>query len=106
VVMEYVDGGTLEPYCAADALMPVDRIVEIVFKCTRALDFANRAGVIHRDIKPANILLHGETDIKISDFGSALITTSMVTQISGIGSPAYMSPQQIKEHPLTLHTDI
>ena len=106
VVMEYIDGGTLEPHCNPDALQPVNRIVEIIFKCTRALDFANRAGVIHRDIKPANILLHGETDIKISDFGSALITTSMVTQVSGIGSPAYMSPQQIKEHPLTLQTDI
>jgi serine/threonine protein kinase len=106
VVMEYVDGSTLEPHCSANALMPLDRIVEIIFKCTRALDFANRAGVIHRDIKPANILLHGESDIKISDFGSALITTSMVTQVSGIGSPAYMSPQQIKEHPLTRQTDI
>lgn len=106
VVMEYVDGGTLEPHCNPDALLPVDKIVEIIFKCGRALDFANRAGVIHRDIKPANILLHGETDIKISDFGSALMTTSEVTQVSGIGSPAYMSPQQIKEHPLTLQTDI
>jgi len=106
VVMEYVDGGTLEPHCNPASLLPVDRIVEIIFKCTRALDYANRAGVIHRDIKPANILLHGETEIKISDFGSALITTSMVTQVSGIGSPAYMSPQQIKEHPLTLQTDI
>ena len=106
VVMEYVDGGTLEPHCNPEALLPVSKIVEIIFKCTRALDFANQAGVIHRDIKPANILLHGDTDIKISDFGSALITTSMVTQVSGIGSPAYMSPQQIKEHPLTLQTDI
>ena len=106
VVMEYVDGGTLEPHCNPDALLPVEKIVEFTFKCSRALDFANRAGVIHRDIKPANILLHGETDIKISDFGSALITTSKVTQVSGIGSPAYMSPQQIKEHPLTLPTDI
>ena len=106
VVMEFVDGGTLEPHCVPGALLPVDKIVQIIFKCTRALDFANDAGVIHRDIKPANILLHGETDIKISDFGSALITTSMVTQVSGIGSPAYMSPQQIKEHPLTLQTDI
>ena len=106
VVMEYVDGGTLEPHCNPDALLPVNLIVEIVFKCTRALDFANRAGVIHRDIKPANILLHGETDIKISDFGSALMTTSEVTQVSGIGSPAYMSPQQIKEDALTLQTDI
>jgi len=106
VVMEYVDGGTLEPHCNPDALLPVDKIVQIIFKCTRALDFANSAGVIHRDIKPANILLHGDTDIKISDFGSALVSTSKSTQVSGIGSPAYMSPQQIKEHPLTLQTDI
>ncbi len=106
VVMEYVDGGTLEPHCNPESLLPVDKIVQIIFKCTRALDFANRAGVIHRDIKPANILLHGETDIKISDFGSALVSTSKSTQVSGIGSPAYMSPQQIKEHPLTLQTDI
>jgi serine/threonine protein kinase len=106
VVMEYVDGGTLEPHCNPDALLPVEKIVQIIFKCTRALDFANRAGVIHRDIKPANILLHGDTDIKISDFGSALVATSKSTQVSGIGSPAYMSPQQIKEHPLTLQTDI
>jgi len=106
VVMEYVDGGTLEPHCRPDALLPIERILEIVFKCTRALDFANRAGVIHRDIKPANILLHDETDIKISDFGSALMMTSETTQVSGIGSPAYMSPQQIKDHPLNLQTDI
>jgi len=106
VVMEYVDGSTLEPHCNPDALLPVDTIVEIIFKCSRALGFANRAGVIHRDIKPANILLHGKTEIKISDFGSALMTTSEITQVSGIGSPAYMSPQQIKEHPLTLQTDI
>ena len=106
VVMEYVDGGTLEPFAKPENRLPVDKIVEIVFKCSRALDFANRSGVIHRDIKPANILLHGQTDIKISDFGSALMTASDSTQISGIGSPAYMSPQQIKEHPLNLQTDI
>ena len=45
VVMEYVDGGTLEPHCNAKALLPVEKIVEIVFKCTRALDFANRAAI-------------------------------------------------------------
>ncbi len=106
VVMEYVDGGTLEPHCNPDTLLPIARLLEIIFKCTRALDFANRAGVIHRDIKPANILLHDQTDIKISDFGSALMMTSETTQVSGIGSPAYMSPEQIKDHPLNLQTDI
>ena len=106
IVMEYVDGGTLERFCNPDALLPIDKTVEIIFKCTRALDFANRLGVTHRDIKPANILLTGDTDIKISDFGAALMASAEETQVAGIGSPAYMSPQQIKEHPLNHQTDI
>ncbi|MBI4293920.1 MAG: protein kinase [Betaproteobacteria bacterium] len=106
IVMEYVPGGTLERYCDRKALLPIDKTVEIIFKCTRALDFANGLGVTHRDIKPANILLAGETDIKISDFGAALMSSAEQTQVSGIGSPAYMSPQQIKEHPLNHQTDI
>ena len=106
IVMEYVSGGTLEPFCAKDKLLPIDKIVEIVFKCTRALGFANKMGVTHRDIKPANILLAGSTDIKISDFGAALMASAEQTQVSGIGSPAYMSPQQFREHPLNLQTDI
>ena len=106
IVMEYVPGGTLERFCDRTTLMPIDKIVEIIFKCTRALDFANQLGVTHRDIKPANILLSGETDIKISDFGAALMTSTDQTQVTGIGSPAYMSPQQIKEQPLDHQTDI
>jgi hypothetical protein len=70
------------------------------------LDYAAREGVIHRDIKPANILLSGEADIKISDFGAALNTSSDATQISGVGSPAYMSPEQVREQPLSYQTDI
>jgi serine/threonine protein kinase len=106
IVMEYVAGGTLEPFCTPETVLPIERVVEIIFKCTRALGFANNLGVTHRDIKPANILLAGETDIKISDFGAALMASAEHTQISGIGSPAYMSPQQIKEHPLNHQTDI
>jgi serine/threonine protein kinase len=106
IVMEYVPGGTLEAFCDKNNLLPINKIVEIIFKCTRALDFANRMGITHRDIKPANILLSSAADIKISDFGAALTAGSDQTQISGIGSPAYMSPQQIKEQPLNHQTDI
>ncbi len=106
IVMEYVPGGTLEAFCAAENLLPLDKIVEIIFKCTRALDFAHKLGVTHRDIKPANILIVGGTDIKITDFGSAITTTGDTTQVTGVGSPAYMSPQQIKEQPLDHRTDI
>jgi len=106
IVMEYVDGTTLEQYARHDHLLPVHRILEISYKCARALDYASKQGVIHRDIKPANILLAGRDDIKISDFGAALTLASQTTQVSGVGSPAYMSPEQVKEQPLTHQTDI
>ncbi len=108
IVMEFVEGSTLEKYCDAQALLPVKTVVEIIFKCTRALDFAHKAGVTHRDIKPANIMVVGgsDFDIKVTDFGAAISTSSQTTQVAGIGSPAYMSPQQVKEHPLDHRTDI
>jgi serine/threonine protein kinase len=112
IVMEYVPGGTLEPYISPDRLLPVGDVLEIIFKCSRALDFAWRLGVIHRDLKPANIMrvedgvAVGGTNVKVSDFGAAMSVSATETQVSGVGSPAYMSPQQIKEHPLNHQTDI
>ncbi len=110
IVMEYVEGGTLDTYCHEQALLSPERIVEIVFKCSRALDFAYRSGITHRDIKPANILFAGhdpsQGEIKISDFGAALVDGPERTQVTGIGSPAYMSPEQVKEQPLDHRTDI
>src|SRR6202008_1255479 len=88
LVMEYVDGGTLEKYCSREALLPVERTVEIAFKCTRALEFAHKLGVTHRDIKPANILHTGETEVKITDFGAALIASGETKQVAGDGAPA------------------
>ncbi|NBQ40656.1 MAG: serine/threonine protein kinase, partial [Alphaproteobacteria bacterium] len=106
IVMEYVDGTTLEKHSRPDHLLPVNKVIEIIFKCTKALDFAARQGVIHRDIKPANIMLTGENDIKITDFGAAQTSATETTQITGIGSPAYMSPEQVREQPLSHQTDI
>jgi len=106
MVMEYVEGETLEHYGEVDHLMPLGRAAEIIYKCCKALEYAQYQGVIHRDIKPANILLRGESDIKISDFGAAVIDNQQATQVSGVGSPAYMSPEQIREQTLTHQTDI
>ncbi len=108
VVMDYVPGGTLERLTRAGSLPSFERVIEIVFKATRALDYAFHQGVTHRDIKPANILLMSPegSDIRISDFGAALNTARETTQISGVGSPAYMSPQQVREVPLDHRTDI
>src|SRR5437667_12575380 len=104
--MKSLEGATLGPVRRPDALLPVDRLVEIVFTCTRALEFAHKHGVTHRDIKPANILYTGDTHVKITDFGAALIASGDTTQVSAIGSPAYMSPEQVREHPLDHQTDI
>ena len=106
MVMEYVEGSTLEQYAEVDSLLPISTIAEITYKCCKALEYAQYQGVIHRDIKPANILLQGEINIKISDFGSAVIQNQQTTQVSGVGSPAYMSPEQVEESPLTHQTDI
>lgn len=106
IVMDYVAGGTLEVHTQRPGLLPIERIVELIFKCTRALDYACQIGVTHRDIKPANILLTRDGDIRLSDFGAALFSTMERTQVEGVGSPAYMSPQQVREMPLNHQTDI
>ena len=106
IVMEYVDGPTLEHFCEVVRLLPIERVVEIAFKCSLALEFAHRQGVIHRDIKPANILISEQGDIKISDFGVALHAGGEHTHLQGVGSPAYMSPEQVQDKELSHQTDI
>jgi serine/threonine protein kinase len=106
IVMEYVDGETLEKYGQPDQLLPVEKVIEIIFKCALALDFASRNGIIHRDIKPANIMLCQNGDVKIADFGAAVLTKSDATQVVGVGSPSYMSPEQVRMDALNHQTDI
>jgi serine/threonine protein kinase len=106
IVMEYVSGGTLEKYTEPGALLPIDKVVEYMFKCCRALNYAQFNGVIHRDIKPANMLLTEDGDIKISDMGAALLLNMEQTQVNNIGSPGYMSPEQLRGEVLTHQTDI
>ena len=107
LVMEYVPGTTLEAHADVSTLLPVAKVVEIIFKCIRALEYAWRHGVIHRDIKPGNILLSQAGETKVSDFGASFQQRLQhTTQISGVGSPAYMSPEQVRLEPLTQQTDI
>ncbi len=107
IVMEYVPGGSLKKFCSETNLLPVRQAVLVIFKMCRALDYAFQNGVIHRDIKPANILLSERDEIKISDFGTAKISHATHTQIDGfLGSPAYMSPEQINEEGPSVQTDI
>ncbi len=108
VVTEYVHGArTLAAFCRADNLLRVDDVVEIIFKCAKALHYAHSRGVIHRDIKPSNILLTQDGDVRIIDFGIALVADSDMSRIEGIaGSPSYMSPEQVQSHELTNRSDL
>ena len=85
-------------------------MIGIIFKCCLALDHAFRQGVVHRDIKPANILIDADDNPKITDFGLALNLHKDMnkdsTFVMGVGSPAYMSPEQIKNYPLNQKTDL
>jgi non-specific serine/threonine protein kinase len=110
IVMEFIDGTPLDKYCSISRLLPMHRVIGIIFKCCLALDHAFRQGVVHRDIKPANILIDANDNPKITDFGLALNLHKDMgkdsTFVMGVGSPAYMSPEQIKNYPLNQKTDL
>ncbi len=107
LVLEYVDGMPLTEHATPDQLLPVATVLDLAFKCCHALDHAQRQGLVHRDIKPANLLLRRDGELKLADFGAALQLSGDETQLIGlIGSPSYMSPEQITEAPLTHHSDM
>ncbi|HNL98334.1 MAG TPA: serine/threonine-protein kinase, partial [Accumulibacter sp.] len=110
LVMEFVEGTALDKFCAINRLLPLHRVIGIVFKCCLALDHAFRKGIVHRDIKPANILIDGADNPKITDFGLGLNLLKDMgkdsTFVMGVGSPAYMSPEQVKNYPLNQKTDL
>jgi eukaryotic-like serine/threonine-protein kinase len=108
VVTEHVHGArTLSAYCRAGSLLPIDQVVAIMYKCAKALHYAHSRGVVHRDIKPSNILLTQDGDVRIVDFGIALVADSDVSRLEGVaGSPAYMSPEQVQGLELDARSDL
>jgi eukaryotic-like serine/threonine-protein kinase len=110
LVMEYVQGTTLKAYCKPDALLPLEQVVELGFKCAMALGYCYRQGLIHRDVKPANILAVVQdgrvVDVKITDFGSVFQMNAEATQIHRVGSLSYMSPEQLDGATLDARADM
>ena len=106
VVMEYVPGSNLARHTNTGSLLPIENVLQIIFKCCGALDYAFRQGIIHRDIKPANILVVSGTDVKIADFGASVFYQAQVTQKVTVGSPYYMSLEQISGNRLTHLSDM
>ena len=108
VVTEFVHGArTLAAYCRPDNLLRVDDVVELVYKAAKALSYAHSRGVIHRDVKPSNVMLTVDSDVRIIDFGIAIVADSEISRIEGIaGSPSYMSPEQVQSLEITNRSDI
>lgn len=107
IAMEYIEGNDLKEYMTIKKEIPFREIYRIVFSVARGLDYSSSKGIIHRDIKPANILLTDDGNVKISDFGIAKLPTSTVTQ-SGMlmGTPAYVSPEQVMGTSLDVRSDL
>ncbi len=107
IAMEWVQGRSLRNLLEEGARLSGSRTLEILSQVARALDYAHRAGRIHRDIKPSNILISSDGTAKVSDFGVAKIVSETHT-VSGqvLGTPAYMSPEQVKDDPLDGRSDL
>ena len=98
IVMEFIDGFTLESIIKKKRRLGLDETLNILGPTAQALDRAHENGVVHRDVKPANIMLEGETGVKVTDFGIAKSesATSLTATGSILGTPYYMSPEQAR----------
>jgi serine/threonine protein kinase/tetratricopeptide (TPR) repeat protein len=107
IAMEYVDGSSLEDLMHARQKFSLEEILSLVEHVAEGLEMAHKKGVVHRDIKPANILIDSENRPRIVDFGIARISTSTMTQTNMImGTPYYMSPEQISGRKVDNRADI
>ena len=108
IAMELLKGADLVPFTKPGALLPVETVVSIVARTADALGYAHKQGVVHRDIKPANIMYHPETDsVKVTDFGIARLTDSSKTKTGMVlGTPSYMSPEQLAGQKIDGRSDL
>jgi len=107
IAMEFVDGETLAQYHRRSESLGIDEICSILGRVLDGLDYAHARGVVHRDIKPSNIMLTGSLEVKVTDFGIARLESSAMTQLGAVlGTPGYMSPEQLLGQPVDQRTDI
>jgi serine/threonine protein kinase len=108
LVMSYVQGNSLQDIINERAPLPIEEARDIAAQVLDALDYAHQQGVIHRDVKPSNILIRSDRRAYLVDFGIALVLgQKRITKFgTNIGTPEYMSPEQIKASPMDARTDV
>jgi serine/threonine protein kinase len=107
ITMELVEGRSLQTMLDGRQSFPLPRVMKLMEQVSSALDFAHQRNVVHRDIKPANLMLTADDTVKITDFGTAKILQFGTAQTSHVmGTPSYMSPEQVKGKPVDGRSDI
>jgi serine/threonine-protein kinase len=101
--MEYVDGEALASLLRRIGRLPHDKAVQIARQLCAAVAAAHERGVIHRDLKPANVMVDGEGDVRVTDFG---IATAKPDSVEFVGTPQYMAPEQFSGGAASIKTDI
>jgi len=107
IAMEYIEGQTLAQVIAEGSALSLTRKLELVEELCEGLAYAHRAGIVHRDIKPSNLMINPDGLLKILDFGIAGVADSGLTQAGAmIGTPNYMSPEQVRGQGIDLRSDV
>jgi serine/threonine protein kinase len=98
IVMEFVDGHTLQEYVTGGKSLSPNQVVDVIYQCAKGLDYVHREGIIHRDLKPGNIMLSNDGEVKIMDFSIAHVDVGFEGHDTEVqGSPMYMPPEQLSE---------
>jgi predicted Ser/Thr protein kinase len=106
IAMEYLEGETLHGMLSQHRSLPVEKVIDIVRQVCAGLDYAHAHGVIHRDVKPANIMLGASGAVKVMDFGIAKAGGTVTATGQVLGTPNYMSPEQVKGKPIDGRSDL
>jgi len=110
LALEYVRGCTLREYVERNGPLPVRTVLGILTQVAMALDHAHRRGLVHRDIKPENILISRDGLVKVADFGLARVAVDENVHLTrtgtALGTPLYMSPEQIRGHKVDARSDL
>ena len=106
IAMEFIEGTTLHEVLAEQRVLATDEVLQLTRQICRGLDYAHSNGIVHRDIKPANIMITANGTVKIMDFGIAKSGGQVTNTGQVLGTPNYMSPEQVKGRPLDGRSDL